>query len=187
MNSIDIKDRVIGSIQRDRLAGFLKESANQESGCFYNALIMAWEELNPHKVLPREIEQRLLNLDKLGVYPSRVIEAVKAQEDLLHVVVSKVTVTNFVDCPLELVRQDLNIPLEIPIAKLGEKFIRDENASTIIAWYNELDEKNHATTLFVSSRFQEEGVLSSAGDDETSNLLFNSGYRPLCVYQLRNK
>jgi hypothetical protein len=181
-----LKDRLIATLQRDRLSDFLKEANIQRSGCFYFSLLMCWEKIYPNKVLDRTVANKILSLDQnLSVKDSKVIQRVNELEPLLKLKVVKISIPYWINQNEEEVRQFFSIPHDIPIHKeLGptDIFPVDNNSSGIMSW-NKEQKLAHIIALHGSQRFQ--GLES---DTERGNIGGQAGFDLLLkegfIYQL---
>jgi hypothetical protein len=182
----NLKDRAIGAIQRNRLSNLLKESVSQGNGCFYLSLLMSWEKLNPMKLLPRDIEGRLLYLDKgLGVSPSEVVDAVLQQESVLGLIVSKITITNKVTSTPDQARIKFNFSRNIPVDKMSTNIITLGSGSDGIIYWQKQDGVAHFTATSASSRFSGEEVeYVNVGGQEGADESIRYGFVPAIVFQI---
>lgn len=184
-----LSEKLFSSINRTRLSEFLKRSIELKAGCFYFALLASWEHLNPHSVLSRNIDKRILSIgEDLGVKPDQIIERIGQLQEELNLCVVKIGITSFAKQGIDEVREMCKVPPEIEIFKYtGFKYRPlDEESTGVIDWQSEDGEAGHFTSLFESNIFGDEGKGDiNSGGQRCADAVIDKGYIPVLVFHLK--
>lgn len=184
----NLKDKLIGTIQRDRLSAFFKEADERSSGCFYFSLANIYHFLNPGKILPRNFEQEVLkNNPDLGVKPSEVFARVSQLRYMLGLEISKVVILDTVNQDIDEVRDLFRVPDEIPTEKTTDTFIQSPNGMiSMIYWQRE---DHHAHFSSINNGYMEwqdsEGSTFSRGGQNEADFLKEKSFSPMVVLHFK--
>lgn len=157
-----ILERAIGTIQQDRLSGFVKEAHDRDDGCFYYALISCFNYLYPDRLIPRAVEEKIRQGQKMGkgVKASEFISEVKRLQPELGLKVDHII--NHTDQSIESIRKVIPETDQVTIIDSEDGWVRAvPGVSTAVTLLKRKNEKNrgHFFALVENSRFQDEGEV----------------------------
>lgn len=185
----DAREKIVATLQRDRLSEFLKRSNEEESGCFYYSLFMIWNKLYPNKVLKQSTVDQLLESEtNLRVAPDTIIDRLKRYDSEFGLRVTRVDIPNHISQDVEEIRQDFTIPREIEVVKYNkdETNLRplNANSSAVICWQHP-EGGCHYTSLDESLRFDGlEKERGNVGGQLGVNLLKDAGFSIVLIFHI---
>jgi len=162
-----VLQRLLSSLQRDRLSNFVKEAHELGDACFYYALISCHNYLYPEELIPKDIEERLRAEGNKG-NGTKVIDLIGEVKRLEPDLKLKIDhVVNHSNLPMEQIKGDLSLPDEIPVINSEDNFLAPEpgHSTAITFLKSNVGEGGHYMALVENPRFQE-GGYGSGGDTE---------------------
>jgi len=176
---LDLKERTIRVIQRDRLADFLRISHFNDTGCFYFALIMSWNYLFPNRIINRQLAYDITNgRERLGVAPNKVISEIQSLQKQLNLRVARIGITNELGESVAEFRELANIPSDIQVVRESYPVVTGEkNSSALVLWMGNSGNDNcllHYTSSHSNDRFSPE-----------ERAPYHPEYAPIAIFHLQ--
>jgi hypothetical protein len=165
--SKDIFERAISAIQRNRLENFVKHSFDNECGCFGFAVISCFNYLYPRAVLPRNIEDFLIqDTEGARVRLIDVIKEIKKLESYLNIKVDHIV--NHTSLPTSVIKEALPPEDRVLVINSTDGWLYPEpNKSTAITMLQSKNNKNggHYIPLVENYRFDENGFVTGGNSE----------------------
>lgn len=182
-----IRERIISALQRDRLSGFLKESQEAGSGCFYLALISAHNYLYPDVVLDRKVDQALREAAKngYGVKPSELVGETRRLEPQLGLDIGRV-VSLATQSESE-IREMFKFPNDIPVVRNNgqSNFTAVAGTSTEIIYLQRNDKESaHWIHVAENPRFQGDEIPMGKLGGQAEFDAVKDKYQPVLVFHI---
>lgn len=176
---LDLRERAVRVIQRDRLADFLRIANVNDTGCFYVALIMSWNYLFPDEIVDRQLAHDIIGgSEGFGVAPNRVISEIKSREKQLNLRVARIGVTSHLGESVSEFREMANIPSDIPVVRESYPVVASEkNSSALVLWMGNRGNNNcrlHYTSSHPNDRFSLE-----------ERAPYHPEYAPITIFHLQ--
>jgi hypothetical protein len=175
---LNLKERTIGAIQRDRLSDFLRVANIYDSGCFYFALFMSWNYLFPDRVIDRTLAKQIVgDRSSLGISPRQVVEEVALREKQLKIRIAQIGVTNNIDQTPTEFSEYAGIPNTITVIHENYPVVFTKpSSSAVVLWMGNRDNANcrlHYTSTHPNNRFSPEEITE-----------YHPEYAPVVIYHL---